>query len=174
MATTPLPMLNKDVNMIQRMEEDLTEKAKVAFTTYQLKQNIFGVFSLDDLEGKLESDFCNNIGVGIGFMQVVPTGLTTDPKAPLNVGSQNAVKQLDYFFGVILAVPTGEQCKERNNATKVLTALRFSIMGSVVAGDASSRTWAFVKEAPEIAQSSDTMLYYQQVWRVAIPTLGNR
>lgn len=169
-----VPLLNQDVGMIERMEEDLKDKAQAAFTRYGLTQNVHGVFSLDDLENKLETDLCRHIGVGVGYLKAEPTARTTDPKAPLNVDRGVATKMLDYFFSVILAVPTGSECSERHMATKVLTALRLDILGSEVSGDRIQRGWAFVHELPVPEQSTDTMLYYSQVWRVAMPTVGNR
>lgn len=166
--------LQLDIDQITRMELDLIAKAQAVFTRYDLNQNIHGVFSLDDLENKLEQDLCNHIGLGVGFHHIEPTAVTADPKAPLNVGRGVAVKMLDYFFMVVMAVPTGDQCEERHIATKVFTALRFDIMGSTVAGDSTQRTWDLVREFPNVEQSTDTMLYYSQVWRLAMPNVGNR
>ena len=165
-----LPRLNTDVMQIERMEADLRNKCADAFARYGLSNNVHGVFSLDDLEKKLESDLCQHIGVGVGYLKVEAQ---TDSDT-LNPGGGVATKMLHYFFTVILAVPTGEECSERHDATKVLTALRFDIMGSVVAGDATNRSWMFVHELPVTEQSSDTMLYYSQVWRLAMPNVGNR
>lgn len=166
--------LNTDIDMIERMEADLFVKVRNALGVYGLTQNVHGVFSIDDLENKLGSDLCNHIGVGVGYWKAEPTNVTTDPKANLNVDRGMAVKTLDFLFMVILAVPTGGQCAERQSATKVLTGLRLSIMGSEVAGDKTARTWAFVRESPVIDESDDAMLYYSQVWRLAMPSIGNR
>ena len=185
MATAPHPSgfplnaivqdrLNEDLDQIARMERDLTRKVQAALTQYKLHQNVHGVFSIDDLENKLGADLCGNIGVGVGYLRIVPSAITTDPKAHLNVGGGVAVKMLDYLFGIIMAVPTGDSCDERSTATKVLTALRFGIMGSPCDGDTSNRGWAFVSEEPNVSESSDTMLYYSQVWRLAMPNVGNR
>lgn len=166
--------LNLDIDMIERMESDLTLKVNNALGVYGLSQNVHGVFSIDDLENKLGTELCNHIGVGVGYWKVEPTNLSTDPKSALNVDQGVAVKTLDFFFMVILAVPTGGQCAERHSATKVLTGLRLSIMGSEVAGDSIQRRWAFVREGPVIEESDAAMLYYSQVWRLAMPSLGNR
>jgi hypothetical protein len=172
MPAPTIPRLNSDLNQIERMECDLRDKARAAFTRFGLGQNVFGVFSLDDLENKLESDLCQHIGVGIGFLKIEPAN--KDSTVQLNTGGGVATKMLHYFFSVIMAVPSGEQCSERHDATKVLTALRFDIMGSPVSGDATNRTWEFVHELPVPEQSSDTMLFYSQVWRLAMPNVGNR
>lgn len=163
-----------DVRQIARMEADLVLKAQNAVNRHNIESKVHGVFSVDDLESKLESELCNKIGVGVGYARIEPTALKADPKAPLNTGGGVAVKTLDFLFVVILAVPTGSQCDERHSATEVLTALRFDIMGSVVAGDVTGRTWDFVREGPDVEASTDTMLYYSQVWRVAMQNVGNR
>lgn len=168
-----MTILNRDVTMIERMEGDLATKCGAALTQVSITAGVHGVFSLDDLEKKTEADLCGSIAIGVGYMGAEPTHLDSNPKAPLNVGKGEAVKSLDFMFTVILAVPTGADCMERYDATKILTVLRQKIMGSDVDGDQVQRTWAFVKEQPNIAASTDTMLYYSQVWRVALPSVGN-
>lgn len=164
--------LNRDINMIERMELDLIDKVRAALLQYNVNDNIHGVFSLDDLEAKIANDLCQHIAVGVGYIRAETY---SDPKAPLNTAPGGAAtKMLDFVFGVILAVPSNKMCDERHSATRVLTALRFGIMGSVVDGDVSSRTWAFVREGPDTEQSTDEMLFYLQVWRLALPNIGNR
>jgi len=158
--------------MVERMEADLGAKASAAYTAAGISPAILGVFSLDDLEKKLESDLCGKLAVGVGYAGAEPTAVVSNPKAPLNVGSSNAAKTVDFIFTVILAVPTGPECTERHSATKLLTILRLGILGSTVSGDNTNRTWAFVRESPNITESTETMLYYSQVWRVAMPIVG--
>jgi len=76
---------------------------------------------------------------------------------------------IDFLFHVILAVPHGKDCVERYSATKLLTVLRRSIQGKHCDGDATNRTWTFVKEFPNVTESTDTMLYYSQVWSLRLP-----
>jgi hypothetical protein len=164
--------LNADYDMIERMELDLVTKAQAAFTAAGLTVNVHGVFSIDDLENKTESDLCSKIAIGVGYMGAELTSYKVDPKVPLNVSAGLAAKTVDFLFSIILGVPTGDACEERYNATKLLTALRRHILGSMVSGDRASRNWNFVKESPNISESTKTMLYYSQVWRVAIVEVG--
>lgn len=164
--------LVNDVTIITRMEDDLVAKAKLAMAAHELDEFVHGVFSLDDLETKMGSELCNKIGVGVGYMRCEPTALVTNPKSPVAADRGTTARMLDFFFGIILAVPTSPQCDERSTATTVLTAMRLNIMGSRISEDVQSRGWAFVSEAPDITASSDTMLYYAQVWRAAIPSTG--
>ena len=168
-----MTILNRDADMIQRMETDLATKCAAAFASVQIAAGVHGVFSIDDLEQKTASDLCGNIAIGVGYMGAEPTNLDSNPKAALNVGRGEAVKSLDFMFMIILAVPYGDACLERYDATKLLTLLRQTVMGSTVDNDAVQRTWAFVKEQPQISASTETMLYYSQVWRVALPNVGN-
>lgn len=173
MAYTGNKLIHLQDDMIEQMENDLVAKVTAAYTAANLDIGVYGVFSVDDLENKVESELCNKIAIGVGYMGAEPTALDSNPKAPLNVSRGVAAKTLDFMFLVILAVPTGPMCDERFDATKLLTMQRKRIMGSDVAGDVADRTWAFVKEGPEVSASSDTMLYYSQVWRVALPFIGN-
>lgn len=166
--------LNQDPDMVERMEKDLTSKVKEAFESAGVSSMVFGVFSLDDLETKSKDELCNKLAVGVGYVLSEPTAVSTNQKDPLNVGSVNAAKTVDFVFSIILAVPTGPECAERYSATKLLTVLRQSILGSTVSGDSTNRTWAFVKEAPNVAESTEEMLYYSQIWRVAVVIVGAR
>lgn len=163
MATT---RLNQDVGMVERMERDLTEKAQAAYAAAGLSANIHGVFSLDDLEDTQESDLCGKLAVGVGYAgaeSVTPAPVASGP------GGVNTAKMVDFIFHVILAVPHGQGCIERYDATKLLTSLRNAINGKHCSGDTTNRVWSFVKEFPNITDSTDTMLYYSQVWRLAMP-----
>ncbi len=163
-------ILTKDNDMIERMELDLAAKAQSAYTAAGLSPNVHGIFSLDDLEKKIEADLCSKLAVGVGYAGALPT---IDPKAPLNTApGGNAVKMVAFTFNVILAVPTGEDCLERYSATKLLTVLRRGILGSIIDGDSASRTWAFAKEFPNVQESTQTMLYYTQVWQVILPAVS--
>lgn len=161
-----MPMLNDDNDMIERMEGDLVAKAQLAYLAAALDANIHGVFSLDDLETINQADLCKKIGVGVGYAGAEPVTV----HAPQ--GSQpggKGVQMTDFLFHLILAVPHGEDCLERYSATRLLTILRRSINGKPCDGDTASRTWAFVKEFPNITESTESMLYYSQVWRIMLP-----
>ena len=161
--------LNQSNDMIERMEHDLVTKAQTAYANSGLTAKIHGVFSLDDLEDKEESDLCNGLAVGVGYAGAE----AVHPKAPMGTAPGGAApKMVDFIFHIILAVPHGTGCTERFDATRLLTALRFSILGTSCSADSTNRTWAFEKEFPNITDSTDTMLYYSQVWRLAMPVVG--
>lgn len=159
------PRLNQDNDMIERMEADLVAKAEDAFAAASLEAGIYGVFSLDDLEEKTEEDLCKKLAVGVGYAGAEPA---SDPKGLNSAPGGNTSKGVDFLFHVILAVPHGPDCTERYSATKLLTVLRRSINGTTCSGDATNRTWSFVKELPNVQDSTDTMLYYSQVWVIRL------
>lgn len=162
-------LLNQDIEMIERMELDLVSKSQTAFTAAGLTANIHGVYSLDDLEEKEVSDLCGLLAIGVGYAGAEPYNAH---KVPLNTApGGDAAKAVDFLFHIILAVPHGKGCTERYSATKLLTVLRQGILGTSCSGDTTNRTWAFVKEFPNIVDSTEAMLYYSQVWRITIPVV---
>lgn len=165
-------LLHQQSDMIERMELDLATKASAAFAAAGLQSVVHGVYSLDDLENKTENELGRKIAVGVAYRRAQPPEIVENPKNSAAPGHSTAVKMVAYDFLVILAVPTGEDCVERYNATKLLTVLRKSIFGSTVDGDASARRWNFIQESPVVDQSTGTMLYYSQVWQVVLPLGG--
>jgi hypothetical protein len=164
--------LNNDDEMLERMETDLASKCSAAMTAAGVMANVHGVFSIDDLEDKTEGDLCNKIAVGVGYAGA-ENRLEERPGRQGSAGGGHAVAMMDALFHVLLVVPVGEDCTERYDATKLLTVLRRRVHGTKVDGDSSSRLWTWVKELPNIEQSSDTLLYYSQVWRVSMPMMGS-
>jgi hypothetical protein len=159
--------LQSDDDMVQAMELDLVSKIQAAYATAGLSANIAGVFSIDDLERMRVGDLCNLVGVGVAYNGAVPT----PPESHLNSAAPGGrtVKMIDFLFFVILVVPHGEQCTERYDATKLLTAIRRGVLGTTCSGDATNRTWSFVKEYPNVQESSGSVLYYSQIWKISIP-----
>lgn len=167
-----MPMVHQQDDMIEVLELDLSTKAAAAFAAADIESNVFGVFSLDDLENKLENELQGRIAVGVSYKNCAPPEIDKNPKAGAAPGQGIAAKMLSYEFLVVLAVPTGAECTERYNATKLLTVLRRRIHGAPIAADAGSRPWNFLLEKPNPEASTATMLYYSQVWQVALPLVG--
>lgn len=167
MANIPL---HTDANMIERMENDLIAKVTASYTGVAgVPFNVYGAFSLDHLETLVASQLCNDIAVGIGFLEALPA---QKPVNSINPDRGNSFVMTEFRFVIVLAVPTEESCGTRHNATKLLTLLRGGILGKPVDNDMGNRTWNFVSEKPEIGASTKQMLYYAQVWQVALPNLG--
>jgi hypothetical protein len=165
-------MLNKDATMIARMEQDLIQKVQDAYDTHlpDIDFIIHGVFSLDELEMLAEGDLNRGLTVGVGYLGAEinsPQATSTDRSA--------STRMINYSFIILLALPIQDSTASRCNVTELLTILRNAIFGSALcAGDRTQRTWNFVREKPEIAESSKTLLYYSQVWQAAMPTVGNQ
>ncbi len=162
--------LNKDPALVKIMEDDLRAKIQVAIDADpQLRMVVHGVFSIDDLEKKMESELNGNIGVGVQYMGC--SRVSRDAGSS-NVGKGNAAVAINFNFNVILGVPSTDCCDERHSATRLLTTLRQAIFGKQIGEDRIQRTWEFVAERPEVGASSNTMLYYAQVWQVAMLNIG--
>ena len=161
-------MLNQDPNQIERMEDDLRDKITVAIDCNpNLSAGVYGVFSIDDLEEKMQNDLGGGIGVGVQFVHTE----AADRQERLSPG---AARQLHFIFQVILAVPAGMEATERRRATLLLSTMRLGILGSPLRGDPTNRHWDFIREQAEPSASTATMLYYSQLWQVALPQVGKR
>lgn len=163
-------LLNADDEMILRMETDLLDKSQAAFQNAGVMGRIFGVYSLDDLEEINENQLATKLAVGVGYAGAEPAsdGRVQQGKGP---GGKN-VFVIDFTFHVVLAVPHGPGCKERHSGTQLLTVLRRGINGTSCDGDATNRVWAFMKEFPNSAESTDTVLYYSQIWSLRLMTVS--
>lgn len=167
--------LQDNEKIIQRMEADLVDKVRVALAINGVDALVAGVFSLDELESKQVNELCGKIGIGVSFLDVTPSEIDTAPKTHGNVPVSTRAKSLDFRFLIITGIPTGSGCAaDRHNATDILTMFMMTILGATVDSDTTNRTWDFVKLVPNINESTENMLYYSQVWRVAIPLTGNK
>lgn len=162
--------LNQNPQMITLMESDLKQKVQAAIDANpDLKMAVHGIFSVDDLETKMEADLCGHVGVGVQYAGCTNT---SEQKHSSNPAQGNTGRMVFFNFTVILAVPVSMMGDERYSATTLLSVLRMSIFGKPIAVERSSRTWEFISERPEVGASSTTMLYYAQVWQVAMQNLG--
>lgn len=165
-------------DMLEVLEKDLIKKIKTTLTALQIRGTIHGVFSLDDLEKKTAEDLCGGIAFGVGYLGAATI---TEHAAQLNPGKSNAVQQADLRFVVLIAAPVDDLCSQRLTGMKLLTILRLGILGTSVesipgqpAGrNEVQRSWVFVQEKPEVSESTETMLYYTQQWRLSLPMKGN-
>lgn len=160
------------------LEKDLINKVKEAVAAAGMSGSVHGCFSLDDLENKNANDLCGGIAFGVGYLGITPV---TEHASQLNPGKSNAVQNSDVMFTILVAAPVDELCSQRCTGMTLLTVLRQGILGRDVVIDlgeepsrnAPTRTWFFVKEKPEVSESTENMLYYTQVWRLVLPMKGN-
>ena len=163
--------LNQDTKMISIMEDDLKSKITVMINTNpDMNMRVHGVFSIDELEQKMESDLGGAIAVGVQYAGVSRVAPATGNGNPAR---GNSATNILISFSVILGVPTNDAGDERVPATELLTMLRFSIDGKPIGTERAQRTWEFILERPEVSASSNTMLYYAQVWQVAMQNCGS-
>ena len=160
-------LLQDNPQIVQILEKDLIEKALKALNANSISAKLHGVFSLDDLEAKTENDLDGFMAVGVGYQGCRPVGTQDVP------AGGNRSTHAEFLFMILFAAPTDAVTTQRHDATTMLSVLRRGIMGSPVAGSISQRPWQFVEEKPVIDESTRTMLYYTQVWRVKLPVNGN-
>lgn len=160
--------LNKDPDMITVMQFDLVAKAQLGLQAIpDLNAKVKGVFSIDDLEAMNEQELAEMLAVGVGYFGCQPTAERTGEQ--FNGERGNAARMLDFHFLIIIACPANDQYSPRSEPTTLLTVLRSAILGTTVGMDRVQRMWEFIQEKPEIADSTRTMLYYSQLWRVVMP-----
>jgi len=161
-------LLNRDPEQLKRMEDDLISKVQKALEQAEISKRIFGIFSIDDLEGKQEKELCGGIAIGVGYLGA--SEVTRHEQ--LNVDRSRAAKSVEFSYMILLAIPADEYCEVRYDGLQLLTLLRQGILGSTIDGDTTNRTWDFVQEKPDIGESSRSMLYYSQVWRTVMQATG--
>ena len=163
--------LNQDPLMVKRMEDSLVENCTAALKEYDsIDAVVFGIFSLDDMEKLMEGELGEKIAVGIGYLGSQPS--TAIGGSQYNGEGGLAGKTLDFTFMVMLAVPANDQVPRRYDAAAILSILKFYTLGAAIEDGRLQRPWMFVQEKPEIADSTRTMLYYSQLWRVTIPIVA--
>lgn len=163
------PALKDDVDLLERMEKDLINKVADALNEYGVDSVVHGVFSIDDLENKTQKDLNGLLAVGVGYQ-----GASRPGRGANNPTQGNAAAMGEYFFMIMFAAPSDAVCSQRYTATKVMTILRKAILGKPVDSDErTQRCWDFVQEKPETDVSEESMLYYTQLWRLAMPIIGN-
>ena len=162
--------LNQNPDMIKVMEDDLKAKANEAVETANLTLPVMGVFDLDHLEQMMEAEV-TSMAIGVGFVST--EALRKEDSGTFNPMQSTAAKGVLFTFMIVLALPAQGELDERFDATRLLTVLRQRILGTPIGEERSQRTWNFVRERPETGASTRTLLYYSQVWQVAMQNLGN-
>jgi len=156
-------------DMLQYMEDDLIQKGREAYMGNNIESSVFGIFSLDDLEEKEQSEFGRKLALGVGYVGAEPAPKEQERQSR---PGQQAIDYLRYKFLILIAIPVDNGEAERYSAITLLTILRRGVAGKPIAGDRADRKWTFDSEAPRIAESSPTMMYYAQVWRVDLPNVA--
>ncbi|MEG1121281.1 MAG: hypothetical protein RSE62_03660 [Citrobacter sp.] len=163
--------LNQDPLMIQRMEESLVANCRAALAAHEtIDSVVYGIFSLDDMEKLQEGELGEKIAVGVGYLGSQPSSAVGGSQ--YNGEGGLGGKTIDFTFMAMLAVPANDQVPRRYDAGAILSILKFYTMGAAVEDGRTQRPWMFVQEKPEIADSTRTMLYYSQLWRVTIPIVA--
>lgn len=170
-------------DLIDQLERDLIQKAVQALKAADIGAKVYGVFSLDDLENQKEEDMDDLIAVGVGYQGATNTSIR-------NGTDKDKVDVAVFQFMILLACPSGPSSDVRAPATTVLGALRRGIRNSSVgsveapktpdwqtvgirpAKGSTQRPWQWIQEVPQVEESTNTMLYYTQIWRLTLPVVS--
>jgi hypothetical protein len=157
---------------IEVMQQDLTDKVQDAINCNpDLRMAVYKVFGVDQLENMLASDLGGFIGVGVQYLGC-QRQTKDDRTGTFGAAGGNTIRSLLYSFHVLLAVPVNANDNPPPAATELLTILRDAILGKPITEDRMQRPWDFVMERPEVGASTETMLYYSQLWQVALQNHG--
>lgn len=171
MTTQRNPLLHNDPDMLNLLEQDLKNKIVDAVRTHNLFGVVDGVFSVDELEQRMETDIATGrMAFGVCYQGL---SLTEEAQARGNVDHGQGVGMGQFLFAIIMAVRVDATCLQRVPAQRVLTILRMEINQSTIQSGPrpeAVRTWRLVQEKPETSQSSSEMLYYSQLYRITLPT----
>jgi hypothetical protein len=135
-------------------------KQSVEFT-----DTAFSVFSLDDL--LVRGNQQNFPIAGVMYDGAVPKG---NEASPAN-DKGSAASLVDVQFTVIIATQYGYSGLEdvKSSAFDLLDAIRSRVVGYM---GVNKRPWRFVVEKPEYEPSTDGLVFYSQVWRTLVPSVG--
>ncbi|HBO9768529.1 TPA: hypothetical protein ACMFP1_002912 [Pseudomonas aeruginosa] len=156
--------------VLDLLENDLKTKIIRAMQRANIQASVVGVFSLDELEQRTESDMAmGNVVFGVAYQ-----GCKPGPDMPerTNPAHTNGAGFADFLFSIIIGGKVDTWCSQRGFVARILTLLRKEIYQSDVQTGKrpeAVRVWNFVQERPEIADSSSDMLYYSQVWKLNLP-----
>lgn len=162
-------LLHDNPELLEILEADLRNKIVYLMNKNSLSSVVDGVFSLDDLENKTHDSIAMGmLAFGVAYQGCQPVNEAEAKRSNVDHGSG---AQMGFFhFSVIIAARVDAMCSQRTTASRILTILRRGILQSEIPlGNRGTRTWGFVQERPEIADSTKEMLYYSQVWRICLP-----
>lgn len=174
MPYIPPVMLQNRIDLLEALETDLIEKAQAGFDLASVTSDVYGIFSLEELENKVLNELDKRVAVGVGYLAATPVAIDFKPGVTRNSAVSAPPEMIAFNFEVVLVVPSGVGCVDRHSSSKLLTVLRRTISGTPIAGDAGNRKWSFVREFPRPAESTDTMLLFSQVWQVALSSSSSQ
>lgn len=137
----------------------------------------FSIFSVDNLQQQ-----AGNIGwplAGVMYEGCAPVEASqhgTAQAVPRGRGDSGMV-MLDVQYTIVIGVQYGfsgtmggADSDTKQFAFSLLNDVRDAVLGFK---GVNSRPWRFVGEKPELEASTDTEVYYSQVWRTTVPQSGN-
>lgn len=147
---------------IKQLEDELVELVRGSAA---LTETSFSVFSLDNLlvRGNQQTFPI----AGIMYDGAVPKGNEASPTSD----KSSAAALVDIQFTVIIAAQYDYSGLEdvKGSVFDLLDAVRSRVLGHM---GVNKRPWRFVVEKPEYEPSTDGLIFYSQVWRTLVPSVG--
>lgn len=150
----------------------MIDKATKALNEADVAHLAVGVFNLDGLEEALQGELSQRVAIGVAYAKAAPVEIDFNRQQGISPSRAGGGRTYGFEFLVMLATPVSSGSCGRHSGTKLLTVLRNAIQGTPVSTDDIQRTWALTTEGPRPDASSDTLLYYAQVWQINLPILS--
>lgn len=137
----------------------------------------FSIFSVDNLQQQ-----AGNIGWPLAGVMYEGCSPAEDkqggtPQSSPRGRGDFGVAMLDVQYSIVIGVQYGFSgtMGDADSDTKLYA---FSLLDDVRAAvlgfkGVNTRPWRFIGEKPELEASTDTEVYYSQVWRTTVPQSGN-
>jgi len=165
-------ILTQEDDCLEQLENFLKDRVVEAMRNGDLSSSVHGAFSIDDLEKQDPGA----IGLGKVLFGVVYVGCNAaEAKEPKLSDGGNGAQFTAFHFKIIVGGRVDTLCKQRQTHGRILTRLRKEIaLTHVQYGrrPEMTRPWVFVNERPEIAESTEEMLYYSQTWSISLPLVS--
>ena len=132
------------------------------------KSSGFSMYSLDEISSVVAGQSLNLPVAAVGYDGA--EALYGNDATPVAQGAHGAVLTVVQFLIVIgLEYRYTPQGDSKRKAFDLLDQVRSAVLGYK---GVNSRPWQFVGERPEPDASTDGVVYYSQVWRTVLPTIG--
>lgn len=165
-------ILTQQDDCLEQLENFLKDRIIEAMRNGNMSGVVHGAFSIDDLEKQDPSA----IALGKVLFGVVYVGCSAAEANPPKLSDGGNGAQFTAFqFKVVVGGRVDAMCKQRLMHGRILTRLRKEITLTHVQYGRRlemTRPWVFIAERPEIAESTEEMLYYSQTWSISLPLVS--
>lgn len=161
-----------DNEFLEIINAHLVECIVQATRKGNITSSVQGVFSLDELESKSENDIMQGkVAFGVAYIGCEPRTRDESDGRSLPMHT-NGVDHVEFRFVVIIGCRADTTCSQRPLFQKILSMVRKEIfLSRLQVGRRAElvRPFTLVRERPEVQDSTQSVLYYSQVWSINLP-----